>query len=429
MRARRREINIFNMSLLDILCGALGAFCFMMIVALPYYIPPGTAQDLRQSQEETEKLMRDLEKMKERLPDQKSIDEMEEMLRRLEAQVKALQGRVNILTAENEEWQRQTTQLTREKAELQQQMTQLTAEKNELTRQNQQLRAKNDDLEKENANLKAQLARKQPLTFIARADDAAQSIDLITMTKNQVANSPSSMFQGWLDGQFDSFRELPLALLRARGIALAAINERPPGAEWKLYIRLTSPAAIQRATAVQCTMFGDFRFDPPSKLGRATIEPGRPWVLLGTLQIDKNFRPSFQEATAGERDAEWLRLTGTTPTPTPSPTATPTDEERAAAENTRAAYDAMRRKLQETHKKFSRLMQIPMDESGKNDAEILQLTEEILKDLPPRDNLRREAQFRRDRVLEMKARREGRSPSPNRDVSPPPARPVPAPAS
>ena len=357
--------------------------------------------------------MRDLEKMKERLPDQKSIDEMEALLRRLEAQVKALQGQVNILTAEKEELQRQTTQLT--------------AEKNELTQQNQLLRAKNDELGKENGQLKAQLAQKQPLTFIARADDAAQSIDLVTMTKTQVENSPNSMFQGWLDGQFDSFRELPLALLRTRGIALAVISERPPGAEWKLYIRFTSPAAIQRATVVQCTMFGDFRIDAPSKIGRATLEPGRPWALLGTLLIDKNFRPSFQEATAGERDAEWLRLTGTTPTPTPSPSPTPTDAERAAAEKSRAAYEAMRRKLQETHKKVSRLMQLPPDESGKNDAEVLQLTEEILKDLPARDGLRREVQFRRDRVLERKARRESQSPPPNNRVSPPPAAPVPSP--
>src|SRR4051812_35144648 len=37
MRARNREINIFNMSLLDILCGALGAFCFMMLTLFPHY--------------------------------------------------------------------------------------------------------------------------------------------------------------------------------------------------------------------------------------------------------------------------------------------------------------------------------------------------------------------------------------------------------
>src|SRR5882762_10135286 len=35
MRRRNREVNIFNMSLLDILCGALGAFCFMMLSLFP----------------------------------------------------------------------------------------------------------------------------------------------------------------------------------------------------------------------------------------------------------------------------------------------------------------------------------------------------------------------------------------------------------
>lgn len=38
MKVRRREVNIFNMSLLDILCGALGAFCFMMLTLFPSYI-------------------------------------------------------------------------------------------------------------------------------------------------------------------------------------------------------------------------------------------------------------------------------------------------------------------------------------------------------------------------------------------------------
>jgi Skp family chaperone for outer membrane proteins len=37
MKPRNREINIFNMSLLDVLCGALGAFCFLMLVLFPFY--------------------------------------------------------------------------------------------------------------------------------------------------------------------------------------------------------------------------------------------------------------------------------------------------------------------------------------------------------------------------------------------------------
>src|SRR5579871_4837866 len=56
MKSRNREINIFNMSLLDILCGALGAFCFLMLVLFPFYsqdkgqakapdVPPPPASD------------------------------------------------------------------------------------------------------------------------------------------------------------------------------------------------------------------------------------------------------------------------------------------------------------------------------------------------------------------------------------------------
>lgn len=38
MKRQNREVNIFNMSLLDILCGALGAFCFMMLALFPSYM-------------------------------------------------------------------------------------------------------------------------------------------------------------------------------------------------------------------------------------------------------------------------------------------------------------------------------------------------------------------------------------------------------
>jgi hypothetical protein len=37
MRSRSREVNIFNMSLLDILTGMLGAFLFLMLGLVPYY--------------------------------------------------------------------------------------------------------------------------------------------------------------------------------------------------------------------------------------------------------------------------------------------------------------------------------------------------------------------------------------------------------
>ena len=372
--------------------------------------------------------------MKERLPDQKSVEEMEKLLRELEAQIKALQGKVNILTAEkaelgekvtrltneNEQVRAQIEQLTNEKATLQQRNTQLTADKAQLTRQNQLLQAKNEELEKENGNLKAQLAQKIPLVLLARAEDEAQSIDLVTLTKAQVENYPSAIFEHWLAGQFDLISELRLALLKARGIAFGVMSGRPPGAELKLYVRLTSPEVIRRSTEVECAIFGDIRIDPPQKIGRVTLQPGRPWALVGTLTIGKNSRPSFQEATPPEREAEWLRLTNSTPTPTATPTPTPTEKERAAAEANRPTMEANRVRLLEARKKFMKLMRMEVDDTGKNETEVLQLADEILKDLPPRDFMYREVEARRQRVLEMRARRERGTP-PRRAPAPAPS--------
>jgi hypothetical protein len=52
MRPRNREVNIFNMSLLDILCGALGAFCFLMLALFPYQ---AKARQLQSRLDELEK--------------------------------------------------------------------------------------------------------------------------------------------------------------------------------------------------------------------------------------------------------------------------------------------------------------------------------------------------------------------------------------
>lgn len=37
MKARNREINIFNLSMLDVICGALGAFLILFLIAAPHY--------------------------------------------------------------------------------------------------------------------------------------------------------------------------------------------------------------------------------------------------------------------------------------------------------------------------------------------------------------------------------------------------------
>ena len=56
MRPRSREINIFNLSMLDVIAGAMGAFLIVMVVLLPHYrkqsptpqVTPETVQRLEQ---------------------------------------------------------------------------------------------------------------------------------------------------------------------------------------------------------------------------------------------------------------------------------------------------------------------------------------------------------------------------------------------
>src|SRR2546423_11735374 len=93
MRARPREVNIFNMSLLDILCGALGAFCFMMLVALPYYIV-GTP-DRARSQQRTEELLKDLDKLRERMSDPAQAEELRRLIEEMTGEIKPLAGPAN----------------------------------------------------------------------------------------------------------------------------------------------------------------------------------------------------------------------------------------------------------------------------------------------------------------------------------------------
>ncbi len=54
MKPRNREVSIFNMSVLDLLTGALGAFCFLTLALFPYYYKASGATTGDSSQLESE---------------------------------------------------------------------------------------------------------------------------------------------------------------------------------------------------------------------------------------------------------------------------------------------------------------------------------------------------------------------------------------
>jgi hypothetical protein len=106
MKSRNREINIFNMSLLDVLCGALGAFCFMMLVLFPFYsqdkgaakapdIPPPGIDP--KNYEDAMARIKELEDLVKKF--QNYSGQADAQQKRQESQINQLQGDLN--TAQN----------------------------------------------------------------------------------------------------------------------------------------------------------------------------------------------------------------------------------------------------------------------------------------------------------------------------------------
>src|SRR5579883_3678627 len=111
MKPRNREINIFNMSLLDILCGALGTFCFLMLVLFPFY-----------SQDKGEAKAPEVPKQQ---IDPKTYEQAMARLRQLEETLKQFQEYAAQLEAKLKQMTAQTNQAQAEAQELRQQNAQL----------------------------------------------------------------------------------------------------------------------------------------------------------------------------------------------------------------------------------------------------------------------------------------------------------------
>lgn len=285
MRARAREVNIFNMSLLDILCGALGAFCFMMLVLLPYYKPPADADDLRQQQATTDELMKKLEKLKEQAKDSALAKQLQDLVQQLQDQIKQLQGQVNQFASEN-----------------------------------QQLKTQNDALTKKNDEQARALDQRRPfLTTVTTIPP--QNVNLYVWDDSVNADKKTAApFDPTQPRQWPSWTGDTLAWLN--GTSTWLVRDSPPNIHYKVYVKLTNDPASRIVSSVDGEVVGE-NAKWAIELPQVTLSPERFWTLLGTMTGEPQGKVSFKPATQEERDAEWTKLSkGATPPPVPSPPGT-----------------------------------------------------------------------------------------------------------
>ena len=312
MRARPREVNIFNMSLLDILCGALGAFCFMMLVALPYYIV-GTP-DRARSQQRTEELLKDLDKLRERMSDPAQAEELRRLIDEMTAQIKQLEGQVN----------------------------QYAYEKEQLTKENEQYAA----TDKKQRRL---IAQRKPTAVLVSANDLDQQIDLyleddlVDTTTGKPINPPFDPAKQWHNSNW--IDDITQITEPDRGFCAWVSSQTIAGSNYRVFVKEANELASRRTTGFSIFVFGDF---PQARLALGAVivlGPQRPWDFVGTISVDDKWKISFKEATQAERDAEWRKRNLTPPpvpteppvkpTPAARPTATPIDHAANEAERQR----------------------------------------------------------------------------------------------
>ncbi|MBF0229868.1 MAG: hypothetical protein HQK63_09830 [Desulfamplus sp.] len=98
MKPRNREINIFNLSMLDVISGALGAFLIIMIVLFPYY-----KKDAIDYQRDVQQLTQQLQQI------QQQVDEAQK-------KIETAQNEAEHAKAENEQTRQQLESAQRQLA-------------------------------------------------------------------------------------------------------------------------------------------------------------------------------------------------------------------------------------------------------------------------------------------------------------------------
>lgn len=155
MKSKNREINIFNMSLLDILTGALGAFMFMMLSFVPYYNIVQQRMLEETSKDEVKKIREENDRLRSRMSGLEAenaaltrrAEELQQKVSELLEQLKRA-GRGDVTAEELAKLQEENARLRQRASELEQRLVESEAERQRLADASQRMQAENEELKR-----------------------------------------------------------------------------------------------------------------------------------------------------------------------------------------------------------------------------------------------------------------------------------------
>lgn len=298
MKPRNREINIFSLSMMDVISGAMGAFLIIMIILAQYYdSDPTTSQEVAKLTEEMVRAIEELQESRDNSPqDMKRMFDvpLEELLAALE-RLQALRDRL---------------------AQAQQQIKRLTDYASRLENENQELETDNQELSQANQRLderNRELALLKPFSAlitwkcIGSTAEKDQNVDLYIDDSREGENGtfapkfdPTKVRREfWSDDSTASGR-----YSTATSAVIGADSWLVRRARGNDVFRVFYNVTTQMDRADQCTVDGEIlNVDAVNSISPVTLSAAKTWHFAATLTVQPDGKVVVNVPTDAERSA------------------------------------------------------------------------------------------------------------------------------
>lgn len=287
MRARSREINIFNLSLMDVICGAMGAFLIIMIILARYYVfDPNVTQDVDELRLRLDAAVQGLNRIRggtegiiTELIDEadsttrtlgagETIDEIEALTRGIRGDVDLVRGQLGAVQAE----------ANRLEVDLQEKTAQLKRATETIA-----------DLKKRNPFV---VASKWACTVDV---DIFIESDRVSAT----TNNTSAPFDPRIRGEIAFRGDIASDGHTGASHEMSMISETPVDTHYKVFVR-AAPEPGMNCAVLTHAMGANFFANLPN----ATLTESDYFDYLGVVSVDGDYKITFDAPGDPERAAE-----------------------------------------------------------------------------------------------------------------------------
>jgi hypothetical protein len=290
MKARSREINVFSLSLMDVISGAMGAFLIIMVLLAQFYeFDPATSEKVDDLREPLDAAIAGLSDIRsgvasifdDLIESQRGAESADAVASREAAGIEALSRAVasdiervtNHLAAVHEK----TNLLERE---LQEKTAQLQRGEERLGR----------------------LEIREPIVVAAYWDCNA-NVDLFLQSDRVSAldDTPGVEFDPRLRQQQSFTGDISSNTQEGPAAEMSMVSETPPSTSYKIFVNLMAgPSDVRCAVVTHAMGSTGFFAVPPA----ATLTFANPYDYLGAITVSADREMAYKEPGAAEREKE-----------------------------------------------------------------------------------------------------------------------------